>query len=129
MLVPDPPLLEIFYAPTCAPCVLELPAIARFQKTRPDRLRIILISDFGRALSDLAAISPELAARAVKAASSQPRDTLRLAGNDDAILPYARAVDARGHICARWRGTLTIERMNNMLRACPIFTEQKSLRP
>jgi thiol-disulfide isomerase/thioredoxin len=40
-----PPVLEVFYAPTCAPCRLELPVLTQIVEKRNMRVRIILIDD------------------------------------------------------------------------------------
>lgn len=123
-----PPTLEVFYAPTCEPCRLELPALAEWFQGSTHRLRIVIVSDDGRARSELAAISPGLARAAQDSGRRNPRDTLRAAGDADGILPFSRAQTANGALCASWRGALTVSRINNMLSACVGVTGRHSQR-
>jgi thiol-disulfide isomerase/thioredoxin len=116
-----PPVLEVFYASSCAPCRLELPVLAAFNISHNGQLRVVLVADPARGLTDLRAVSPALAATVRRADGKDTRDVLRKAGDTDAILPYARVIASGDAICASWRGTLTITRINNLLTGCARF--------
>ncbi len=113
-----PPMLEVYYAPSCAPCRLELPAVAEFARRDGSRVRVVIVSDETRARIDLGQVSPALAASALVGSHATPRAALRAAGDGDGILPYARSLAANGKICARWRGGLTLARARALLAAC-----------
>jgi hypothetical protein len=121
MIAVPPPTLEVFYAPSCAPCRLELPVLATFAKNQSGHLRIVIVSDVARARTDLTEISPALAAVTVIASSLDARTALRRAGDVDGILPFARSLSANGASCASWRGALTVVRINHLLTACARF--------
>jgi thiol-disulfide isomerase/thioredoxin len=121
MIAAPPPILEVFYAPSCAPCRLELPVLASFAKTRSGHLRIVIVSEAVRARADLIEASPALAAVAVTASSHDARAALRQAGDADGILPFTRSLSANGAVCASWRGALTVMRINHLLTACARF--------
>jgi thiol-disulfide isomerase/thioredoxin len=113
-----PPVLEVFYSPTCAPCRLELPAVAEFVREDGRRVRIVILDQMTRAHAELQDASPQLAAAAIPASNENPRATLRAAGDDDGMLPYARAIAPNGKVCAQWRGGLTLERARSLIAAC-----------
>jgi thiol-disulfide isomerase/thioredoxin len=121
MIATPPPTLEVFYAPSCAPCRLELPVLASFAKTKNGHLRIVIVSEVARARTDLIEASPALAAVAVTASSRDTRTALRQAGDADGILPFTRSLSSDGAICASWRGVLTVVRINHLLTACARF--------
>jgi hypothetical protein len=112
-----PPHLDVYYASTCAPCRLELPSILQTLAAGKD-IRILIVSDPGRAAAELALVGPKLAQVARMADGKDPRDRLRRAGDADGILPFTRTVAANGRICATWRGALTRLRIGDMLSAC-----------
>ncbi len=87
MAVPTlpPPVLEVYYSPTCAPCRLELPVVAEFAKRDGVRVRIVIVSEEVRARDDLRQISTRLVADAVVGSQSTPRAVLRAAGDADGI--------------------------------------------
>lgn len=116
-MIDVPPRLEAYYAPVCAPCRLELPAVLKALDTGND-IRILIVSDIARAKSDLQAVSPHLDQAAHIAAGRDARDRLRRAGDADGILPFARSVSARGKVCATWRGALTAFRIQDLLSRC-----------
>ncbi|HEY0265208.1 MAG TPA: hypothetical protein VGC16_00560 [Rhizomicrobium sp.] len=116
-MVPQPPHLDVYYASTCAPCRLELPAIAAAVAKGGD-IRIVIVSDMPRARAELSAVSPPLAQGARLAEGATPRDRLRRAGDGDGILPFTRAVDGGDATCASWRGLLTRDRIVRLLAAC-----------
>ncbi|WP_422003282.1 hypothetical protein [Reyranella sp.] len=113
-----PPVLEVFYSPTCTPCRLELPAVAEIAGQAGTVVRIVILDQEERARAELRAVSPRLEALAMVSPETVPGRALRAAGDDNGILPYARAVAGSGEVCARWRGGLTIERAREMLAAC-----------
>jgi hypothetical protein len=113
-----PPVLEVFYSPTCAPCRLELPVLAEVVHGQGTSVRIIILDQEERARVELHAASPRLDAVAVGPAADAPRDVLRTAGNDRGILPYARTVDSEGAVCSTWSGRLTVSRIKSMVAAC-----------
>jgi thiol-disulfide isomerase/thioredoxin len=119
-LPPDlpPPVLEVFYSPTCTPCRLELPVLAELQRRGEATLRIVILDQEERARSELRAVSERLDGIASGPAAAAPGDTLRAAGDANGILPYARSVAAGGEVCAKWSGGLTIERAKSLLAAC-----------
>jgi hypothetical protein len=119
-LPPDlpPAVLEVFYSPTCAPCRLELPAVAEFSGSRNATVRIIILDQEERARAELRAVSPRLEAIATGPSAASPGDVLRAAGDANGILPYARFVTADGEVCAKWSGGLTISRAKSLLAAC-----------
>ena len=113
-----PPVLEVYYSPTCAPCRLELPALAEFVKTDGGRVRIVLLDQELRARRELRAVSAALENDAVSHNGDKPRDVLLAAGDGDAILPFVRSILPGGKVCARWRGRLTLWRARELVAAC-----------
>lgn len=128
MVAIPPPTLEVFYAPSCAPCRLELPTLATYAKVDGSHLRIILVNEIARSRVELGEVSPALAAAAVQARNSNARIALRSAGDADGILPFTRSLASNGAVCASWRGVLTLSRINNMLGACAKFNAPHSPR-
>jgi hypothetical protein len=116
-MVALPPHLDVYYSWTCAPCRLELPALAAAATQGAD-IRILIVSEEARARADLATISTPLAHTARLAPGNSARARLRQAGDDDGILPFTRAARADGSLCGSWRGILTPGRMLSLLRAC-----------
>jgi hypothetical protein len=112
-----PPVFEIYYAPSCAPCRLDLPVAAALVERDGVTLRIVIVSDAVKARADLRAVSPALANSAVLPAGQNPRAILRSAGDPDGILPYARTRE-RGRTCATWRGRLSLDKALQMIAAC-----------
>ena len=55
-----PPVLEVFYSPTCVPCRLELPAVAQMAGEKDARVRIVILDQEERARSELRAVSIQL---------------------------------------------------------------------
>ncbi|HEY0107641.1 MAG TPA: hypothetical protein VGB91_16290 [Rhizomicrobium sp.] len=119
MPVPPPPTLEVYYSPTCVPCRLELPVLAALEKDGL-RLRIVLLDQEARARETIRTVSPRLESAAIAITRQPPRAALLLAGDGDAILPYARALSPAGRICAAWRGGLTLARARLLLAACRV---------
>ncbi len=113
-----PPVLEVFYSPTCAPCRLELPVLAELSGGPGVSVRIVILDQELRARSELREVSASLEARAIGPASIAPGDVLRAAGNDRGILPYARTVGSEGRVCSTWSGMLTVGRVKSLLAAC-----------
>jgi thiol-disulfide isomerase/thioredoxin len=130
-LPPDlpPPVLEVFYSPTCTPCRLELPAVAELASEESAAVRIIILDQEQRARADLRAASPRLEAIATGPSAAAPGDALRAAGNANGILPYARTVTADGEVCAKWSGGLTISRAKSLLAACARLATSPRRRP
>jgi thiol-disulfide isomerase/thioredoxin len=118
-MLPDlpPPVIEIFYSPACTPCRLELPILAEVVREQGLRVRVVILDQEERARAELHAAAPRLDAIAVTP-TTRPRDTLRAAGNDRGILPYARTVTAEGTVCTTWAGRLTVSRIKSMVAAC-----------
>lgn len=118
-MLPDlpPPVLEVFYLPSCAPCRLELPALAELI-VEGRTVRIVIVDQEERSRADLRAVSPRLEAVAIARTAADPRQTLREAGNDTGILPFARGVNGRGEACSRWWGGLTVARARGLLEPC-----------
>jgi thiol-disulfide isomerase/thioredoxin len=119
-LPPDlpPPVLEVFYSPTCAPCRLELPLIADVAAQPDARVRIVILDQEERARTELRTVSTRLDAIAVGPSAASPGDALHAAGDANRILPYARSLTADGAVCATWSGGLTISRVKSLLAAC-----------
>jgi hypothetical protein len=117
MLALPPPVFEIYYAPSCAPCRLDLPVAAELLRRDGVTLRIVIVNDAPKALADLKAISPALAKTAQVPAEQNSRAVLRSAGDPDGILPYART-RAAGKTCATWRGRLSLDKALQMIAAC-----------
>ena len=116
-MIPPVPVLEVYFAPTCAPCRLELPVLAEAAKDGLP-VTVVLLTDQARARRELAAASPGLAAKAVPAPpGADPRTTLRDAGDPDGILPFSRVRGAEG-TCPSWRGILTLDRIRTLLAGC-----------
>ncbi len=112
-----PPHLDVYYASTCAPCRLELPAV--LQALRDGKhIRILIVSDVQQARADLAATSPRLVQVAQVADGRDARDRLRRAGDTDGILPFTRSMDAQEKVCTTWRGALTRLRIRDLLSRC-----------
>lgn len=112
-----PPVLEVFYSPSCAPCRVELPALSELAEGGVT-VRIVILDQEQRARADLRAVSSRLEAAAIERTDGDPRQTLRAAGNETGILPFARALNGRGEICSRWLGGLTVPRARGLLEAC-----------
>ena len=107
----DAPTLEVFYAAYCQPCQQELPALR--QTAGQTQLVIRVLGNAERAMVQLG----DLAALAQTVPADQEKAVLRQAGDGDGILPFARSVKA-GRTCSQWRGILTWERVQTLLRAC-----------
>jgi hypothetical protein len=116
-----PATLEVFYAPSCTPCRLELPALAAFAAQDGTRIRVVILSDEARARDELGAVSPRLEATAEARSGASPNAVMRAAGNVDGILPFSRAVAPNGETCAKWLGRLTLERARSLVAACAKF--------
>lgn len=116
-MTPPVPVLEVYYASTCAPCRLELPVLAQAARNGTP-ITVIVLSEESRARRELAAAAPELERSASVPASTDPRAVLRAAGDTDGILPFARVPTATGGTCRSWRGTLTLDRIRRLLAAC-----------
>ncbi len=114
----EPPVLEVFYSPTCTPCRLELPAVAEFAGQDGARVRVVILDQEERARAELRQVSPVLEAAAEGRIEASPNAVLRQAGNADGILPYARSVTATGEVCAKWSGRLTVSRARELVAAC-----------
>jgi len=112
-----PPTLEVFYASTCAACRLDLPVLAQLARQDGTRLRIVILADEARARIEIRAALPTLDQQSVVASIKSPRETLRLAGDEDEILPFARTVRTN-KTCASWRGRLSIARARALFAAC-----------
>jgi len=117
MPIADAPILEVYYAATCAPCRRELPALA---EVLPGiELVIYVLGDADKAREQLRKASPALAERArYSPPGGDEREFLRQAGDADGILPYARLVTLSGKLCQSWRGILTETRIQTMIAAC-----------
>ena len=113
-----PPVLEVFYSPSCVPCRLELPAVAEMAGRKGTEVRIIILDQEDRARAELRAVSRGLDSIASPPGPAPPGDVLRGAGNERGILPYARSVTGEGEICATWLGGLTVARAKSLLAAC-----------
>lgn len=113
-----PPMLEVYYSSTCAPCRLEFPMLAELAADPGSRLRIVILDHEERARSELKRVSPRLDAVAVGPTTVSPRDTLRAAGNERQILPWARSLTPQGEACATWSGILTRSRARSLIMAC-----------
>ena len=118
MIHAPPPVLEVFYSPTCAPCRLELPVLAEFATKEGIRIRIVVLDQENRARRDIRETSPILERHVVRTSAADPRVALLAAGDADGILPYARAMTPDGAICASWRGGLTLQRARMLMTAC-----------
>lgn len=116
-MITPPPHLDVYYASTCAPCRLELPAILGAINDGKD-VRLLIVSEPARATADLKATSSRLLKVMSPAQGSNPRDRLRRVGDADGILPFTRSVSAKGNVCAIWRGTLTRWRIRDLLSRC-----------
>lgn len=119
-LPPDipPPVLEVFYSPSCTPCRLELPVVARSAEQHGVHIRIVILDQEDRARAELHAVSAKLADAAEARVGRSPNAVLRAAGNEDSILPYARSLTDAGKVCAKWSGRLTLSRIRSLLAAC-----------
>lgn len=115
-----PPLahVEVYYASTCTPCRLELPALAQIAEEGALPLSVVILGDVARARDELSGASPKLAALARESDAENERLALRSAGDDDGILPYARSLSADGTMCGSWRGVLSKERIIALLALC-----------
>jgi len=117
MLPLPPAVLEVFYAPSCTPCRLELPVLAAFTQ-EGGQVRVVILDEEARARDELRAVSPRLEASAKALTGASPGDAMRAAGNANGILPFSRAVTPGGEICAKWTGRLTLDRARELVAAC-----------
>jgi hypothetical protein len=124
-----PPILEVFYSPSCAPCRLELPAIAEIAGAAGTRVRIVILDQEERSRSELRAVTPQLDAIATSPSAAPPGEALRSAGNERGILPYARSITSDGEPCAKWSGGLTVARAKSLLAACASLISPRRSRP
>jgi hypothetical protein len=92
--------------------------LAEFARMDGAIVRIVIVSDEKRALQEIANVSTVLARMAVVAASKQPNGALRVAGDSDGILPYARVLSPDGTTCAQWRGGVTLSRARALIVEC-----------
>ena len=113
-----PAIIEVYYDARCTPCARELPALAEAAGDASLPFRIILLGDERAARAQLADVSPLLPPRARAAAGGDWRATLKAAGDEEGVLPYARAVRRDGRICGRWRGVLSLARLRALLESC-----------
>ena len=118
MVHPPPPILEVFYSPTCAPCRVELPILSELVAKDGTRIRIVILDQEARARHDIREVSPLLERQAVRSPDPKPRAALLAAGDADGILPFARAISPAGAPCATWRGGLTLQRARMLIGAC-----------
>lgn len=116
--VTPPPVLEVYYSPTCAPCRLELPALAQFAATPGNRVRMVILDQEARSRAELRAVSPQLEVNAVVSAPAAPRAVLREGGDPYAILPYARVLSPAGNACAHWGGRLSVPKARDLVASC-----------
>ncbi len=128
MPILPPPVLEVFYSPTCAPCRNELPVLAELVNKDGLRVRIVILEQEERARGDIRAVSAKLEMDAIADSKAPPRVTLLASGNSDGILPYARSVTAARKICAKWRGSLTLGRARALIAACTAINEPSKQR-
>ena len=108
MLSTDAPILEVYYAATCAPCRQEIPLLAEISATSKVVVYVL----------DKAIGLDKVPAQIIITAPTDPRSVLRLAGDQDGILPFARSVRADGTLCGTWRGKLTLERITSLVSLC-----------
>jgi hypothetical protein len=119
------PTLEIYYAQSCAPCRLELPAISELVQKEHAPVHFFVLDGGPESRRTLGAAAP--GATITDAASrGGERKVLAAAGDTDAILPYARAVGLRGELCAAWRGRLTVSVGVRLLAQCPRVSARRS---
>lgn len=118
MLAQTPPTLEVYYASSCAACRLDLPAVAQFVKENGATVRIVILTDRAQAHEEIAAVSPQLSKAAIAKGEATPREVLHMAGDDDELLPYARAVSADNKTCAAWRGRMTLAKARELVASC-----------
>ena len=118
MIDMPPAIVEVYFDSSCTPCRRELPALAKAVGEENIPLAIFILGDETKAREQLNEISPVLLPRAKSVGDKDVRGVLRAAGNDEGILPYARAVQANGHVCAQWRGILNVDRIRALLAAC-----------
>ena len=116
--VPPPAILEVYYAPSCAPCQPELPVLVEFLRQDGAKLRIVIVSEDRKARETLRAASLSLVQAARSPRSADARATLREAGDADGILPYARSLSPSGRVCAQWRGGITLAKARDLVQAC-----------
>jgi|SRR4051794_7914885 thiol-disulfide isomerase/thioredoxin len=116
-----PPVLEVFYSPTCAPCRLELPVLAQAVERNGMRVRIVLLDQEQRARNDIRKVSVRLEKLTVLSAKQPQRKVLLEAGDTDGILPFTRSLSSSGKVCAGWRGGLTLPRIRAMLAVCRVI--------
>lgn len=95
-----------FWASWCAPCLDEMPALARAQAKFGEKEAIVL----GIAMEDPEHVRPFLAAHPVSypiliGRLDSPSTSLRL-GNTGEVLPYSVLLDAEGRVLATRRGAL-----------------------
>ena len=112
-----PPILEVFYSPSCTPCRLELPVLAQIVRLGDTQMRIVILDQEERARAELRTISPALESVAASPHAAA-NELLRAAGDKNGILPYARSLSATGEICAKWSGRLTSAPARDLLAAC-----------
>ena len=118
MPTPDGPLIEVYYASNCTPCRLELPILAQLAEKETAPIVIVLLTDEKKAREQIAAVSSKLETLAVLPSGPDSHALLRVAGDAEGILPYARSLHSNGQTCNSWRGLLSVDRVRMMLRAC-----------
>jgi len=121
-LPPPPPVLEVYYAPNCAPCQLELPAVAEFAQLPGSRVTMIIVGEEEKAREELRAAHPALEAGAVARITERPGDVLREAGSAYGLLPFARVISREGTICAKWSGRLSFPKAYDMVATCHLMS-------
>jgi thiol-disulfide isomerase/thioredoxin len=106
------PLLLVFWATWCKPCVDEIPQLVELHRQGPDGLRVLAVS-----LDSFLAGAEKTpgVVRAFLDATPTPYDHLLYMGSQDALfdtfelpgsIPYAILYDARGAVVGRFEGAV-----------------------
>ena len=114
----DEPTLEVYFSPSCSPCLRELPILAEFLAMPEARLRIVMVDQTQTGRAKVRSIAPSLLPQILIAPSAAPRELLQAAGDAELLLPYARVRGADGRTCSRWRGELSLGRILTLIAAC-----------
>src|SRR5262249_26962180 len=107
----------MFWRSDCAPCLIELNELADLRRATGDgALLTVALEPDTQAAETMRRLG--LSLRDAFVAEENAQDVLEAVSHGGRRLPYAIALDRRGHICARHVGLLGTERAHAWITRC-----------